>query len=459
MNEQTKLDVNTDVKISFWKSAAFGLGDFGNNFVWTFVGSYLMIFYTDVFGIPMAAVSLLMLIARFWDAVNDPLIGGWADRTKTRWGRYRPWVLFMSFPAAILTVLTFWAHPDWGSTGKIVYMYITYGLLVFCYTGVNIPYSAMISVLTQNTDERAKLSTMRITLANISIAGIGIIVIPMVALLGGGDAAQGYRLTATLFVIVFVLCQVVVFSTQREVVAPPEKRKYPLGRQLKAMFANKPFLIAFAGQLLWGFFIHGRGSMYAYYFKYVQGNESLMSVYNLVGLVPLVAGCYLFKAWYQKDGNKGRVTAYGCIGAGAAMILMRFTSPVASPVPFYILCAVSKFFEGVLASGIYSVIPDTVEYGELKTGVRNDGFLSAFISLGNKFGIAIGSSGVAAILAALGFQANVVQSPAVLQTINNFFTMFPGLLSVGCGVIFLFYKIDRDTFHSILQQLEARKEG
>ena len=109
--------------------------------------------------------------------------------------------------------------------------------------------------------------------------------------------------------------------------------------------------------------------MYTYYFKYVQGDAGLMSLYNLVGLVPLVAGCYLFKAWYNVDGNKGRVTAYGCIGAGIAMILMRFTSPIGSPVLFYALCAISKFFEGVLASGIYGVIPDTVEYGQLKTGV------------------------------------------------------------------------------------------
>ena len=158
--------VDTNIKIPFWKASCFGLGDFGNNFVWTFVGSYLMIFYTDVFGIPMAAVSLLMLIARAWDAINDPIIGGLSDRTRTRWGRYRPWVLLMSFPTAIITVLTFWAHPDWSDTSKIVYMYVTYALLVLCYTGVNIPYSAMTSVLTQNTDERAKLSTMRITLAN-----------------------------------------------------------------------------------------------------------------------------------------------------------------------------------------------------------------------------------------------------------------------------------------------------
>ena len=451
--------VDTNIKIPFWKAACFGLGDFGNNFVWTFVGSYLMIFYTDVFGIPMAAVSLLMLIARAWDAINDPIIGGLSDRTRTRWGRYRPWVLLMSFPTAIITVLTFWAHPDWSNTSNIVYMYVTYALLVFCYTGVNIPYSAMTSVLTQNTDERAKLSTMRITLANISIAGIGIIVIPMVSALGKGDAAMGYRLTAVIFVLIFMCCSAVVFATQKEVVPPPVKHKYPLRVQFKSMLANRPFLIAFCGQLLWGFFIHGRGSMYTYYFKYVQGDAGLMSLYNLVGLVPLVAGCYLFKAWYNVDGNKGRVTAYGCIGAGIAMILMRFTSPIGSPVLFYALCAISKFFEGVLASGIYGVIPDTVEYGQLKTGVRNDGFLSAFISLGNKFGIALGSAGVAAILAVLGFQANVTQTPLVSGTINNFFTVIPGILSVLCGIVFLFYKIDRKTFNDILSKLNDKVQS
>ena len=435
--------VDTNIKIPFWKAACFGLGDFGNNFVWTFVGSYLMIFYTDVFGIPMAAVSLLMLIARAWDAINDPIIGGLSDRTRTRWGRYRPWVLLMSFPTAIITVLTFWAHPDWSNTSKIVYMYVTYALLVFCYTGVNIPYSAMTSVLTQNTDERAKLSTMRITLANISIAGIGIIVIPMVSALGKGDAAMGYRLTAVIFVLIFMCCSAVVFATQKEVVPPPVKHKYPLRVQFKSMLANRPFLIAFCGQLLWGFFIHA----------------GLMSLYNLVGLVPLVAGCYLFKAWYNVDGNKGRVTAYGCIGAGIAMILMRFTSPIGSPVLFYALCAISKFFEGVLASGIYGVIPDTVEYGQLKTGVRNDGFLSAFISLGNKFGIALGSAGVAAILAVLGFQANVTQTPLVSGTINNFFTVIPGILSVLCGIVFLFYKIDRKTFNDILSKLNDKVQS
>ena len=118
-------------KVPLISKIAYGFGDVGCNFSWMFVSNFLMIFYTDVFGIPMAAVSLLMLIARAWDAINDPIIGGLSDRTRTRWGRYRPWVLLMSFPTAIITVLTFWAHPDWSNTSKIVYMYVTYALLVF----------------------------------------------------------------------------------------------------------------------------------------------------------------------------------------------------------------------------------------------------------------------------------------------------------------------------------------
>ena len=199
----------------------------------------------------------------------------------------------MSFPTAIITVLTFWAHPDWSDTSKIVYMYVTYALLVLCYTGVNIPYSAMTSVLTQNTDERAKLSTMRITLANVSIAGIGIIVVPMVSALGG-ERRNWVPFDRNHFCDYLYDLRLACVCDAERGCSSPVKHKYPLGIQFKSMLVNRPFLIAFCGQLLWGFFIHGRGSMYTYYFKYVQGDEGLMSLYNLVGLVPLVAGCYLF---------------------------------------------------------------------------------------------------------------------------------------------------------------------
>ena len=148
---------------------AYGMGDVGCNFSWMFVGNFLMIFYTDVFGIGMGAVATLMLVSRIWDAVNDPIVGGLSDRTHSRWGRYRPWLLFGAPLTAIVLVLTFWAHPDWSQSGKVVYMAVTYGTLVLGYTCVNIPYGTLCGAMTQNIDERAKLNTSRSVSAMISI--------------------------------------------------------------------------------------------------------------------------------------------------------------------------------------------------------------------------------------------------------------------------------------------------
>ena len=148
---------------------AYGFGDVGCNFSWMFVSNFLMIFYTDVFGISMAAVSALMLFSRFWDAINDPIVGGLTDKTKTRWGRYRPWLLVAAPITAVLLVMTFWARPDWNQTAKIVYMVITYCLLVLGYTCVNIPYGTLCGAMTQDIDERAKINTSRSVAAMIAI--------------------------------------------------------------------------------------------------------------------------------------------------------------------------------------------------------------------------------------------------------------------------------------------------
>ena len=168
----------TDIKVPLISKIAYGMGDVGCNFSWMFVGNFLMIFYTDVFGISMAAVGVLMLVSRVWDAVNDPLIGYFSDRTQTRWGRYRPWLLIAAPFTAILLVFTFWAHPMWSDTGKIVYMYVTYGLLVLGYTAVNIPYGTLCRAMTQNMTERDKINTARSVSAMIAIGVINVITVP-----------------------------------------------------------------------------------------------------------------------------------------------------------------------------------------------------------------------------------------------------------------------------------------
>ena len=173
---------NENAKVPLISKIAYGFGDVGCNFSWMFVSNFLMIFYTDVFGISMAAVSALMLFSRFWDAINDPIVGGLTDKTKTKWGRYRPWLLIAAPITAVLLIMTFWAHPDWSDRSKVIYMVITYCLLVLGYTCVNIPYGTLCGAMTQDIDERAKINTSRSVSAMVAIGIINIITVPLIGI-------------------------------------------------------------------------------------------------------------------------------------------------------------------------------------------------------------------------------------------------------------------------------------
>lgn len=216
---------NKNGKVPLISKIAYGFGDVGCNFSWMFVSNFLMIFYTDVFGISMAAVSALMLFSRFWDAINDPIVGGLTDKTNTKWGRYRPWLLIAAPITAILLMLTFWAHPDWSDTAKVLYMVITYCLLVLGYTCVNIPYGTLCGAMTQDIDERAKINTSRSVAAMIAIGIINIITVPLIAKLGKHSTANGYLFVAVIYGCIFAACHFFCFAKTREAVTTPEKEK------------------------------------------------------------------------------------------------------------------------------------------------------------------------------------------------------------------------------------------
>ena len=451
---------NTKGKVPFISKLAYGFGDVGCNFSWSFVVSFLMIFYTDVFGISMAAVATLMLVSRFWDAFNDPLIGSLSDRTKSRWGRYRPWLLFGAPITALVLLLCFWAHPDMDYTGKIIYMSITYGLLVLGYTCVNLPYGTLCGAMTQNIDERAQINTSRSVAAMIAIGVINIITVPLVKYCGDGtlSSAQGFISVAAIYGLIFTFCHWFCFAKTKEMVKVEISSKaVPVSDQLKAVVKNKPFLMAVVGQLLFGFILYGRNADLIYYFKYVEGNEDLFSFFSGVIVVPSIIGAALFPLIFKWTGNKGWAASVFSVLMGISMVALYFFSPNESPVLFYIFAALAQFFFSGFNTAIYAIIPDCVEYGEWKTGIRNDGFQYSFISLANKIGMALGTSLLALVMGWAGYEANVEQSETVKEVIHHAFSTVPGILWIITAGIMLFYRLGRKEYNKIIEEPESRK--
>lgn len=448
---------DTNIKIPFISKLAYGMGDVGCNFSWMFVGNFLMIFYTDVFGISMSAVAALMLFSRFWDAINDPIVGGLTDRTNTRWGRYRPWLLIAAPLTAVVLIASFWAHPDWNDTAKIVYMIITYCILVLGYTCVNIPYGTLCGAMTQNIEERAKINTFRSVSAMIAIGVINIITIPLISKLGNGSDQQGYLLVAILYGIIFALCHIFCFAKTKEAVTVPEKKKIPIKLQIKTVAQNKPYLLALIGQFLFGVTLYGRNADALYYFKYVEGSETLFSTYSLVIIIPSIIGAGLFQILFKLTENKGRTASILAFCTGVSMLSLYLFSPVESAVAFYIFSGLTQFFFAGFNTAIYAIIPDCVEYGEWKTGIRNDGFQYAFISLGNKIGMAIGTSVLAAALSCAGFEANIKQNEAVLSIMKHSFSTIPGVLWIITAVVLFFYRLNKKSYNKIVDEIKERK--
>lgn len=448
---------DTDVKVPFISKIAYGMGDVGCNFSWMFVGNFLMIFYTDVFGISMGAVAGLMLFSRFWDAINDPVIGSLTDKTSSRWGRYRPWLLVAAPLTAVVLMMTFWAHPGWDDTAKIVYMAVTYCILVLGYTCVNIPYGTLCGAMTQNIEERAQINTFRSVAAMIAIGIINIITVPLITRLGAGNDRRGYLLIAVIYGCIFAVCHIFCFAKTKEVVSVPEKQKVSLREQLNAVAKNRPYILALAGQLLFGFTLYGRNADALYYFTYVEGDKSFFTVYSMCIIIPSIIGAACFPLLFKWTDNKGRAASiFACLTGVSMMVLGLFTVRE-SPVVFYGLSGLTQFFFSGFNTAIYAIIPDCVEYGEWKTGLRNDGFQYAFISLGNKVGMALGTSILALVLGMCGYVANAQQNSAVLAVIRYSFTTIPGIFWIITGIVLFFYRLNRRRYHEIVTEIYARE--
>lgn len=445
-------------KYPFWKKLLISGGDFGGTFSWGFLGSFSSIFYTDVFGLGPWMVSAISLISRIWDGINDPMIGILADRTRSRWGRYRPWILFGTLPVVVMLTLCFWAHPNWNNSAKFIYALLTYCGFVFAYTCVNMPYVAMQATLTQDPTERGSIAGIRLMTGMISITIVSYAANKMIAGFGNGDPVRGYVLTALTMALIGAPFLLLCFGFSKERIQPQTKEKMKIREGLKVIKGNKPLGFALTGQFLFGFLSYGRTSVYMYYFTYcLKDAVALFAVYAIIARLCNAAGSATSMFWVRKFKNKGRVIFLGYTLFGIILILQGFTTPTMMPFAFWTCTAVGNYFCGIAYAQNYGIVPDCVEYGEWQTGIRAEGFISSFVSFFSKVGMAIGTFGSAAMLGALGYVANQQQSQTVLTGINTFMFWGTGAICLITGLIFLGYKLSNERFDQIVSEIQERR--
>jgi probable glucitol transport protein GutA len=245
------IDLRT-VKASVWRKIGYALGDFAYNFSWYIISALLLVFYTDVFLIPAAVVSIFVMLIRLSDAVIDPIFGSLVDRTRSKWGRYRPWILFAPIVMVIALSLTFWAHPDWSEPAKITYAIITFTIAALASTAVNMPYGALNAVVSLNTDDRLSFASYRMVAASLGSTIVGFLVFPLIEFFSGsdGNAARGYGATVPLIGAVTIVLFVICFFSTKEIVQPVNAAQ-PKMRQLWGSVAkNTPLKIVVIGSSL-----------------------------------------------------------------------------------------------------------------------------------------------------------------------------------------------------------------
>lgn len=447
-----------NIKLSPLKKCGYAIGDFGNNFSWSFVSAFLMYFWTDSLGIAAGTAGAIIGVSRIWDAINDPIVGRWSDRTKSKWGRYRPWMLFASIPLAILNVLCFTDFGIQSGTGKAVYATATFFVLVFVYTCVNVPYSAMEAAVTLDARERGSLATYRLFFAYIAAAIISYGTQRFVIWFGGGNTSKGYFCTALMFSIVMVICHMVCVKNTKEVVNSPHE-DIPYIESFKALKGNWPVIILSAGFLIYGLFYYGRSAIALYYFTYNANNALGYATYSLINLGSSMVGILLLGTFSAKLKNKATVPMMGFFVTGILTVIIYFVNPATSSgiIVIYITTAIMGICMGMATTMIYGMVPDTTEYTQYHYGMRASGFISAVVNFFLKVGMAVGVAGAGVIMSSMGYVAGAAQSSNVLTGINLIFTIVPGILAIITAILLKFYPLDHATYEDILDKLKAQE--
>ncbi len=442
-------------KLSVKEKIGYGLGDTASHFVWDMVGFWILIFYTDTFGISAAAAGTIMLIARFWDMFSDPLMGIIADRTNTRWGKFRPYLLWMALPYSILAVLTF-STPDIGDTGKVIYAGVTYLLLMTVFTAINLPYSSLGAVMTSNSYERAGLNSYRFIFAFIGQFIVTGTALYLANYFGKGDNAKGYQYTLMLFAAISFVLFMITFKSTRERIQPPSKQQKNLKQDIKNLFKNRPWVILFFVGIISFVMFALQNLSIAYYFKYYIGNEESVQLFNVIGTVALILGIPFSKPLSERFGKRNVYMASSLL-SGLFFILL-YLPGNENIYSVYILNILAKFTYAPAVPLLWTMLADTADYSEWKFERRATGLVFSAATFAQKAGWGIGGALAGWMLALFQFVPNVEQTASSINGIKLMISVFPGILYMSCAILLWYYAIDHKTCLQMETELEQRRE-
>lgn len=456
-------------KLSIKEKVGYGFGDLASVLYWQTISAYLLYFYTDVFGITAAAAGTMILISRVWDGINDVMMGMIADRTTTRWGKFRPYLLWVSVPIGVVAVFTF-TTPDLSPAGKLIYAYVTFNLLMMLYTAINIPYSSLLGVITPDPLERTTVSSYKYVFAYISGTIVSAFALPLTQYFGNGDEARGWQITMTVFAAAAVVFFLITFVSTKERVTPPKAQKSSIGQDLRDLFSNKPWVILLFTTLMMILFVATRMSVTAHYFKYYVGDQqftifgktytygfiALTSAFNAIGQWLAILGVIFVNFFAKKVGKKRAfltlfVTATVCTAA-------YFVLEPQQVVLMFALQIVGSFTGGPLSPLIWAMYADSADYSEWRTGRRATGLVFSASTMSQKFGWAIGTFVAGVLLSTFGFQANVAQNPEVLFGLKSLMSIIPSAAGIVAIILILFYKLDEKLMSQIETELSARRK-
>jgi glycoside/pentoside/hexuronide:cation symporter, GPH family len=483
-------------KLSFFEKAGYSLGDAAANFVFMTMILFQLTFYTDTMGLPAFAAGTLLLVGRLWDAFFDPFMGVLADRTNTRWGKFRPWVLWTAVPWGIVMVLAF-TVPNFNPTGLLLYAILTNILLMTLYSANNTPYSALTGVMTADVNERTSLSAYRFFAAMFAQLIVGGFTLPLVAKFGHGDSARGWQMTMGLWAVLSLVFFVVTFLSVRERVQPPPTQKSSPREDFRNLAKNGPWIAMFVLTLAHFTYVAMRGGAMVYYFNYYVDQTSLLAFLDRFGLgtAPVdghgllyylmsTFGLYVNEAhtniasvgfsFFQM--SQQAVTILGVLAS--TFLAMRFGKKAVALVCFVLATILAAAFilmpadaiaatyvlEWVRALAYAPTIPliwamfaDVADYGEWTNGRRTTGVVFATIMFGLKAGLSLGGAIAGWLLSGYGYVANVAQTPHALRGIRLTVSVYPALFLLIVVVSLLFYKITKELNIRIQDELAERR--